>query len=191
MFQKSMVVLVCICLAALMLVGFALVSKADAQTGSKVTFEWDTNDEPDLAGYRLWQTTTSGDYIVDDIANHPPAAEILLSNPAFDHTGDTCQFTIENIPDGTYFWVLTAHDDETPENQSGISNEVTADLDATAPAPPGGLLISAIDKMIASLQLDKRADTKRIAALRDLKKYVMATMPTQPSQVKGTHLKFN
>ena len=58
--------------------------------------------------------------------------------------------TLEGIPDGTYFWVVTAYDTEGLE--SGYSNEVTKRLDTTPPDNPQGLLIGAIEKIIAALQ---------------------------------------
>jgi|GEM_PF-1977540 len=181
-YRRSLLVIACIFMGLAIILGAAIVN---AQ--STVTFQWDTNDETDLAGYRLWQAVVSGGYD----QNQPPAFEILLTEPTFDHTGDTCQWSLNDIPDGTYFWVLTAFDDETPENESGFSNEVTATLDSTAPVPPGGLLISAIDKMIAGLRLDKKADNKRIAALKDLREYVVQTMPIKPEKVGRILVKFN
>lgn len=181
-YRRSLMVIGCLFLGLAIVLGAAI---ANAQT--TVTFQWDTNDEADLAGYRLWQATVSGGYD----QTQPPAFEVLVSDPAFDHTGDTCQWTLTDVSDGTYFWVMTAFDDEAPENESGFSNEVTATTDSTAPVPPGGLIISAIDKMIASLTLDKRADTKRIAALKDIREYVLQTMPTKPAKVGPVLLKFN
>jgi len=106
-----------------------------AFAGSNVTFTWDANSESDLAGYRLYQSQTSGIY------NNPHVAEI----PA-----GTEEVTLNDVSDGTYFWVLTAFDDS--GNESGFSNEVTASLDSTAPVPPSNLLIDAIEKIIAGLE---------------------------------------
>lgn len=122
---------------------FGLLIHSMAMAGSNVTFEWDTNDEADLAGYRLWQSTVSGQYD----QTQPPAFEVKLGDPGFDHTGDRCQWTLEDVPDGTYYWVLTAFDNETPENESGFSNEVTATIDTTAPGSPSAVTIHVIVKV--------------------------------------------
>lgn len=103
--------------------------------GSSVTFEWDANTEPDLAGYRLYQTTTSGQYTFGDgnqVATIPAGTETV---------------TLPDVPDGTYYWVATAYD--TQELESGPSNEVSATLDTIAPNPPGNLLITLIERLIA------------------------------------------
>lgn len=171
-YKKSLLVI------GLVIMGLISVPAVSAQ--SSVTFQWDTNDEPDLAGYRLWQSDISGNYD----QTQPPAFEVLLSDPLFDHTGDTCQWELPDVPDGTYFWVLTAFD--TNGNESGFSNEVMAALDSTSPVPPGGLLIDAVDKMIA--------------ALNDIREYLVITQvpapdgDVEPSPMKKVNkvlLKFN
>lgn len=93
--------------------------------GADVTFEWDPNTETDLAGYRLYQSDTSGVYTYGDgnqVETIPAGTETV---------------TLYGVPDGTWYWVLTAYD--TSGNESGPSNEVTDTLDSTAPAPPTGL----------------------------------------------------
>ena len=55
-----------------------------------------------------------------------------------------------DVPDGTYFWVLTAYD--ISGNESGYSNEVTTSLDSTSPAPPQNFLLKLIQKIIAWLK---------------------------------------
>jgi len=111
-------------LAILAIFMFAGTAFAD----SNVTIVWDANSESDLAGYKLYQGTATGVYdsIVADI---PVGTEIV---------------TVSNIPDGTYFWVLTAYDLE--GNESGPSNEVSATLDSVAPGAPTILNITAIVK---------------------------------------------
>lgn len=103
------------------------------QAASNVTFEWDANSETDLAGYRLYQSQISGAYTFGD-GNQ--VATIL--------TG-TETITITNTDDGIYFWVLTAYD--TDGNESGASNEVTANLDTLAPGAPATLVITIIIKV--------------------------------------------
>ena len=89
-----------------------------------VNFAWDANSESDLAGYRLYQSGTSGSYTY---GSGNEVAEISAGT-------ETC--TID-VADGTWYWVLTAYD--TNGNESGPSNEVSASVDQTAPAPPVNL----------------------------------------------------
>ena len=104
-----------------------------AWSASNVTFTWDSNSESDLAGYRLYQSQTSGVYTFGD-GNQ--VATILAGI-------ETVQ--IIDIPDGVYFWVLTAYDAD--GNESGPSNEVTANLDTLAPNAPATVTITIIIKI--------------------------------------------
>ena len=98
---------------------------AAAHAGSNVTLSWDPVTAPDLAGYRLYQSDTAGRYQYG--AEHC-AAEIAAG---------TETVTLQDVPDGAWYWVATAFDDK--GNESGPSNEVTAVLDATPPPAPGAL----------------------------------------------------
>jgi len=100
-----------------------IVAWACLAMAADVTFTWDANTEPDLAGYYLYQSNVSGGYIFGG-GNH------IASIPAGTETA------ILGIPEGGWYWVLTAFD--TSENESGSSNEVSLYIDETAPAPPGG-----------------------------------------------------
>lgn len=120
---------------AILAIVILVFSVGMAQAASNITFEWDANSESDLAGYRLYQSQTSGNYISVPVMTIPAGTETAV---------------LSDIPDGTYFWVLTAYD--VAGNESGYSNEVTASLDSVPPVPPEGLLIGAIEKIIAGLQ---------------------------------------
>jgi hypothetical protein len=113
-----------------------------------VTLAWDTNTEPDLAGYRVYQSAMSGTY-----------------NKA---TGKVCDVaksittcTISAMPDGTYFWVATAYD--LKGNESGYSNEVSIALDSTPPASPKNL---------------KQVSVKITVNMHNGKSYIVATATT-------------
>ena len=110
-------------IAGLVIILFLVLSFTSSQAG-QVIFEWDANSEEDLAGYRLYQTTTPGQYSYGE-AN---AVGII---PAGTET-----FTLTMNVDGTFFWVLTAYD--TAENESGPSNEVTTSVNFRPPSPPTG-----------------------------------------------------
>jgi len=114
---------------------FLLVFYPCLAFAATVDFGWDANTEQDLAGYRLYQATTSGSYTKGTFIAEIPKPAVAYSLAA--------------VPDGTYFWVLTAFDQT--GNESGWSNEVTATIDETAPAPPSGFW-ALIKKIIAWLK---------------------------------------
>lgn len=86
-----------------------------------VQFGWDANTETDLAGYRLYQSATSGAY----------GSTFITEIPAGTQT-----YTQLGVAEGTHFWVLTAFD--IAGNESGYSNEVVLVVDETPPEPPTG-----------------------------------------------------
>ena len=105
----------------LMLV-YPVVLSAD----SSITLIWDGNNhEADLAGYRVYQSSVAGVY---DSTNF--VAEVLKEF----HTA-----TLKDIPDGKYYWVITAYD--TCGNESTHSNEVTYTIDTSPPVAPTGAKI--------------------------------------------------
>jgi hypothetical protein len=80
--------------------------------GGEVTLAWDANSETDVAGYKIYYGTSSGEY-----------------SQIFD-AGNTTQITIGGIQEGvTYYFAATAYNVEASE--SGFSTEVSY----TAPAP--------------------------------------------------------
>jgi hypothetical protein len=97
------------------------ISLSGLALAKDIGFVWDPNSEGDLAGYRLYESQTSGQYTygpgnaVKDIAAGTETVNIVKG-------------------DGTYYWVLTAYD--TSGNESGPSNEVTYTVDETGPSPP-------------------------------------------------------
>ena len=110
----------------LVLALFLVCGFTSSQAG-QVVFEWDANSEEDLAGYRLYQTTTSGSY------------EYGVDKAIGDIPAGTETFTHSMNVDGTFFWVATAYD--TAGNESGPSNEVTATINFKPPAPPSGCIL--------------------------------------------------
>lgn len=121
------------------LIGFCLVLMllpALAFAGvSDVTLAWDANNtEPDLMGYRLYQATTSGGHVIgtgDEVDTISAGIQ---------------EVTLYDLPDGEYFWVLTAYDTE--DRESEPSNEVTIVLDTITglpPIAPQGFRVKSID----------------------------------------------
>jgi len=94
-----------------------------------VALAWDANTETDLAGYKVHHGTASGTYdVVVDVAN-------------------VTAHTVGNLSRGTrYYFAVSAYDSS--GNESGVSNEVFADItapDITPPDVPGGLRIEKIE----------------------------------------------
>lgn len=85
---------------------------------AEVTFTWDANTETDLAGYKLYQSATSGTY--------DPASAIDV--------GNVTTHVLTDVADGTWFWAATAYD--TNGNQSAYSNEVSLTIDTIGPGAP-------------------------------------------------------
>lgn len=109
------------------LLAFLIMLGVSSSWGGQVVFEWDPNSESDLAGYRLYQTTTPGvyEYGADKAIGDIPAG--------------TETFTLTTFIDGKFFWVATAYD--TNGNESGPSNEVTATINFKPPSPPTGCVL--------------------------------------------------
>ena len=107
-----------------------------AFASADVTFEWDSNTEPDMSHYNIYRS--------DD----GQATWHKVNPDPITHTGTgTETWTETNIPDGTYHWYTTAID--TGDNESEPSNIVSKAIDTQAPAPPQNFLVSLIKKIIA------------------------------------------
>ena len=79
-----------------------ILSSFHNANAAQVTLAWDPNTEPDLAGYKLYYGTASGDY-----------AEVI-------DVGNTTMYTVTNLTAGdTYYFAVTAHD------ASGVAVSVT------------------------------------------------------------------
>lgn len=111
-------------LAVLLLLIPALVFGA-----ATVKFGWDGNTETDLAGYKLHQAMQQGGPYTQ-LGSDLPAANV--------------DYTLTDVIDGTYYWVLTAFDTEGLE--SGNSNEVSLTIDTTAPGAPTNFIIITVIK---------------------------------------------
>lgn len=84
---------------------------------------WDANIEADLIGYKVYVGTESGVYeLLADVGN-------VIE----------CPFDDSTWADGKYYFVATAYDKH--GNESGYSNEVSHEVDHTAPAPPSGCTV--------------------------------------------------
>ena len=96
---------------------------ASAQTSS-VTLSWAANSEPDLAGYYLYYRTGSSGDPYDGTGALQGNSPIRIQ---LNQLGDPNhpEFTLTQLDDqAVYYFVLTAYDNENPENQSEYSNWV-------------------------------------------------------------------
>jgi len=89
---------------------FASALSPVRSAGSALTLAWDPNTEDDLAGYKIYYGTQSGDY--DSVID----------------VGDTTQYMVPGLdPETQYYFALTAYD--TSSNESDFSAEVSAVTD--------------------------------------------------------------
>lgn len=114
---------------ALTLIGVLLVGWVYAAT---VSLSWNANTESDLAGYKLYQGTVSGQY-------GPPTTLGLVTSTTL---------TLPNLAiDQRYFWAITAYDltgNESPKS-SEVSKIIVGDPAQTIPLAPTGLKVSKWD----------------------------------------------
>lgn len=102
-----------------------------------VTLGWDANTESDLAGYRLYMSSTPGVYTLVGknpslTPTNPPANYVKsIAKPAV-----TMSATVSGVDGQKIYFVLTAFD--SAGNESGVSNEVTYTLSDSPPAAPKG-----------------------------------------------------
>lgn len=104
---------------ALMIVGIILILSWTASAiAADAILSWDANTESNLAGYKVYYGTSSGNY----------------GAPA--DVGNQTSFTVTGLTGPTYYFAVTAYD--TSGVESGYSNEVSKSfVDTTAPILSG------------------------------------------------------
>ena len=103
-------------IVAILFIGLVIAASCYAAATS-VTLAWDQNQETDLAGYKLYQSSTA------------TGTKVLTQT-----LGKVTTTVVSGLVDGDYFWVLTAFD--VSGNESGYSNQVTFHGDTAPPATP-------------------------------------------------------
>jgi hypothetical protein len=98
---------------------------------------WTMPATPDLAGFRLYQSTTSKGYVKGKFADELPAKPITATTT---FTGTCDDFDI--VKSGSYFIAVSAYD--TLGNESPFSGELALTVDASPPAAPGTPQIGSI-----------------------------------------------
>ena len=86
-----------------------------------VTLAWDANTEPDLAGYGIYYDTDSGDPYNGTGATDGDSPVDMSIDEDEDPDPNVVQFTLYDLPEGTYFFAVTAFNKAGLE--SGYSNE--------------------------------------------------------------------
>ena len=100
----------------------AILAIAGIAQAATVQVTWNPNTEPDLAGYKLYHGTASGQY----------GEPVDVGNV----TGHVMEITPQH--GATYYFALTAYD--TSGNESGYSAEATCFIpDGVKPEKPTGL----------------------------------------------------
>jgi len=118
---------------SLLIVLIATIAFAEQKN---ITFGWDRNIEPDLAGYRLYSSTVSGNY------SDPNSLTADIQDP----NADIYELQEFDVTTDVYF-VLTAYD--TSGNESDYSNEVS--IDGTPPNTPINFYINSVDSIIIQI----------------------------------------
>jgi hypothetical protein len=96
-------------------------------SAAQVTLAWDANTESDLAGYKIYYKTGSpGEPYNGTGADQGPAPIIVPLYELIDP--DSPEYTLTGLQDEeevVYYFVVTAYDNEDPENESSYSNWVS------------------------------------------------------------------
>ena len=88
-----------------------------------VTLAWDANTEPNLAGYGIYYDTNSGPPYYGFAASEGGSPIDMPLYMDEDPDPSTVQFTLHDLPDGGYFFAVTAYNADGIE--SGYSNEAS------------------------------------------------------------------
>ena len=117
------------CLVVFFLFGVSISSAQDISIdkGGEFGFTWDANIEADMAGYRLYRSSTSGGYSYGE----------AFAYAVFGLVTESPRYT-EGV-EGTYYFVLTAVDDAGFESDPSI--EVTLNVENMPPSAPSGCAI--------------------------------------------------
>ena len=106
-----------------------LIYSSNPSYALDVTLAWDANTEPDLAGYGIYYDTDTGDpYYGTGASDGDSPVDISLDQDE-DPDPNVVQFTLYDLPEGTYFFAVTAIN--TAGLESGYSNEVSYNAPST------------------------------------------------------------
>lgn len=116
-----------------------VISTSALGSTAKIKFEWDPNTEPDLKGYRLYQSSVAGSYqFIGADAAIPPSKTSPNHLASVAKPATSIEVDVTAADKTTVYFVLTAFDES--GNESGPSNQVSYVMpDREPPKPPGAL----------------------------------------------------
>jgi hypothetical protein len=112
-------------LLTLLFAAQAMAGQADLSWTAPTQNE-DGTPYDDPGGFIVYWGATSGNYPTNHTINDP----------------DAVTYTVADLTEGDWFFVVTAFDDEQPPNESDYSNETTKSISDVLPLPPGGVAIA-------------------------------------------------
>jgi len=114
-----------------------------------VCLQWDQNQEPDLAGYKIYYDT--------DDASPPYEATgsplVILVADDQDPSPGTFEYTLTGLSEQNYWLCVTAYDNELPPQESGYSNVVSTDDFSPGPPATPGIRIKAIVNVAVNVEM--------------------------------------
>lgn len=130
------------------LIAIVVLIIATAAAAAQIQVSWNPNTEPDLAGYKLYVGTASGQY----------------GEPT--DVGNMTETLLEITPQygGTHYFALTAYD--TSGNESAFSDEATCFVpDKTSPDKPKGLVARIVDAVVGFFKRLFGANSPRVEVI--------------------------
>ena len=124
-------------LITMLILLFPTVLSAGEKT---LEFQWGQVISDDFAGWHLYMSTSPNVQVV-------PAnlfTTILYTGPEQQEYASSQVITSPNNQEITYYFILTAFDNEVPLNESGPSNEVSQLIDFLAPDNPFTLTVTVV-----------------------------------------------
>jgi endoglucanase len=121
----------------LLVIAMCLIASTVSAATVELTFGWNKNVEADLAGYRVYMSSTAGSYVKGTTSpNFLVGVPVTLPSV---HPNEVIK-QITGTDNQKIYFVLTAFDKA--GNESAYSNEIsyTFPADTTPPAPPSGFL---------------------------------------------------
>jgi len=112
-----------------------------------VCLQWDANQEPDLAGYKIYYDTDDG---------NPPyeaTLDIVIADDQ-DPSPGTVEYTLTGLPEQNHWICVTAYDNEVLPQESSYSNVVSTDDFSPGPPATPGIRIKAIVNVAVNVEVN-------------------------------------
>lgn len=123
-----------------LLIGFvAFLLMVGIAGAADVTFRWQPQSESGMTSYKLYRSSTSGQYTRAQVVGEGNLVAIIPVDLTATPPINPSEFTLTGVEDGTHFFVLTVAGLVRPE--SAFSNEVSEVVNSAPFDPPQGLTI--------------------------------------------------